>query len=93
MATDGLVRRVLEAAGLTQRALAALLGVHPTTISRWATGRLPLGGAARVACEAILAGHLAVEVEAAKATHGDGRGHRKRPPGARPTVPTPERKP
>lgn len=78
MATDGLVRRVLAATRLTQRALAALLGVHPTTVSRWATGRLALRGAARVACEAILAGHLVVEVEAARVAHGDGRGRHQR---------------
>lgn len=32
--------RALRAVGLTQRRLAALTGMHPTTLSRYATGSL-----------------------------------------------------
>ena len=40
--TPGEFREALRGLGLTQRALAARLGVIPVTVSRWATGQLPV---------------------------------------------------
>lgn len=40
--TQDELRAYLAARSMSQRALARLLGVHPVTIARWATGVYPI---------------------------------------------------
>ena len=60
----GKFRSIREAAGLTQEALAALLGVHRVTIARWETGtrRIP-----------EMAARLLVRIRDDKRRKGKGR--------------------
>lgn len=45
---------LLEAAGVTQRALAEQLGVHHVTLSRWASGHTPISKANALLIRATL---------------------------------------